>query len=142
MEQIEISNEASTRILAVLLETAVLVRDREAAALLASALDDVTANPRPLSAVTRHLAGAARLLGDREAARAHYQRALEWATGIRFRPEVALARLDLAELMLEGSPEEQAEAREHLDFAIPELQAMKMQPALERALRYRASLRA
>lgn len=41
----------------------VLVRDREAAALLASALDDVTANPRPLSAVTRHLAGAARLLG-------------------------------------------------------------------------------
>ena len=33
-----------------------------------------------------------------------------------------------------------AEAREHLAFVIPEFEAMKMQPALERALRLRERL--
>jgi hypothetical protein len=37
-------------------------------------------------------------------------------------------------LKAEGSP--------HLDFAIGEFQAMKMQPALERALRHKELLRA
>ena len=78
---------------------------------------------------------AARLLGDRAAARAYYTQALEVCTKIRYRPEIALARLSLAELLLE-EPDDAArsEAREHLDIAIPELRDMHMQPALERAL--------
>ena len=35
-----------------------------------------------------------------------------------------------------------AEGLEHLDFAIQELRAMKMQPSLERALRHNGLLRA
>ena len=57
-------------------------------------------------------------------------------------PEIALISLDLAELLLEHYPDERDAAIEHLDFAIAELQAMKMQPALERALRHRGLLKA
>jgi hypothetical protein len=68
--------------------------------------------------------------------------ALEVAGGIRFRPEVALTRLQLAELLLEGTPEERTVASQHLDFAIEELRAMKMQLYLERALRHKGLLHA
>ena len=44
---------------------------------------------------------------------------------IRFRPEIALTRLQLAELLLEHYPDERAEAMEHLDFAIGEFRDMK-----------------
>jgi hypothetical protein len=57
------------------------------------------------------------------------------------RPEIALSRLDLAELLLEHHPDEHDAAIEHLDFAIAEFQDMKMQPALERALRHRVLLK-
>ena len=60
----------------------------------------------------------------------------------RFRPEIALIRLGLAELLLEHYPDERGAAIEHLDFAIAELREMKMQPALERALRHRGLLKA
>ena len=53
---------------------------------------------------------------------------------IRHRPEIALTRLELAELLLDHYPDDRAEALEHLDLAITELRDMKMQPALERAL--------
>jgi tetratricopeptide (TPR) repeat protein len=43
---------------------------------------------------------------------------------------------------LEHYPDEREAAIEHLDFAIAEFQAMKMQPALERALRHRGLLKA
>jgi hypothetical protein len=39
-------------------------------------------------------------------------------------------------------PDEKAEAREHLDFALGELREMKMQPSLERALKHREALKA
>ena len=61
---------------------------------------------------------------------------------MRFRPEVALTRLQLAELLLEHHPDERAEALEHLDFAIAEFRDMKMQPSLERALRHKDILKA
>ena len=48
-------------------------------------------------------------------------------------PEIALTSLQLAEL-LEQRPEDRTEALAHLDFAIAEFRAMKMRPALERAL--------
>ena len=61
---------------------------------------------------------------------------------LRFRPEIALIRLDLAELLLEHYPDERGAAIEHLDFAISEFREMKMQPSLERALRHRELLKA
>ena len=57
-------------------------------------------------------------------------------------PELTLSRLGLAELLLEHYPDERDAAIEHLDFAIAEFQDMKMQPALERALRHRGLLKA
>ena len=59
---------------------------------------------------------------------------------MRFRPEIALIRLGLAELLLEHYPEEKPEALAHLDFAIGEFREMKMQPSLERALRHKEIL--
>ena len=90
----------------------------------------------------RHLGGAAALLGETDKARAYYHEALEAAGKIRFRPEIALIRLQLAELLLEHYPDERAEAMEHLDFAIGEFRDMKMQPSLERALSHREILKA
>ncbi len=57
---------------------------------------------------------------------------------MRFRTELALTRLQLAELLLEHYPDEKSDALEHLDFAINEFHEMKMQPSLERALRLSA----
>ena len=61
---------------------------------------------------------------------------------MRFRPELALAHLQLAELLLERYPTQKKGALEHLDFAIKEFQDMKMQPSLERALRHKDILKA
>ncbi len=61
---------------------------------------------------------------------------------MRFRPELALTRLQLAKLLLEHYPEEKAAALKHLDFAIKEFRDMKMQPSLERALRHKDILKA
>jgi len=97
------------------------------------------ANP---TCVARHLGGAAALLGRHEEARKHYQEAVKVATDMRFRPELALTRLQLAELLLEQYPAGKKEALEHLDFAIAEFRDMKMQPWLERALRHKEILKA
>jgi hypothetical protein len=59
-----------------------------------------------------------------------------------FRPELALSRLELAELLLKHFPQERSEAITHLDFVIPEFRDMKMQPSLERALRHKEILKA
>ena len=48
----------------------------------------------------------------------------------------------MAELLLEGTDQEQSDAQPHLEFAIEEFRAMNMQPALERALRHKGLLRA
>ncbi|MGA2110259.1 MAG: hypothetical protein ABSH25_21740, partial [Syntrophorhabdales bacterium] len=126
------------------LQAAILVRHREAAEFLVlrfahSGLH--TTMPNRICP-SRHLGAAAVLLGRPEEARAYYEEALDMATGLRFRPEIALTRLQLAELLLAHYPEKKAEALEHLDFAIGEFKEMKMQPALERALRQREALKA
>jgi len=109
----------------------------------------------------RILGGAAALLGEREKARAYYEQAIEQCTRIRNRPELALTHLELAELLLNGSDSAgaregphpdplprgegeatRAEALGHLDLAIAEFQEMKMQPALQRALRHKDVLKA
>jgi len=88
--------------------------------------------------IPRHLGAAAALLGRPEEARRYYDEAIKVTTEMPFRPELALTRLQLAELLLEHYPAEKADALERLDFAIREFREMKMQPSLERALKLRA----
>jgi tetratricopeptide (TPR) repeat protein len=95
-----------------------------------------------LEGPSRHLGAAAAFLGRPGKAREYYQKGLELATRIKFRPEIALIHLQLAELLLEHYPDEKKEALEHLDFAIKEFTDMKMQPSLERALRHKDILKA
>jgi hypothetical protein len=95
-----------------------------------------------LTCIARHLGAASALLENPAEARAYYHQAIEVCTRVRFRPELALTRLQLAELVLEHYPDERTAAIEHLDFAIAEFRDMKMQPSLERALRHRELLKA
>jgi tetratricopeptide (TPR) repeat protein len=87
--------------------------------------------------IKRHLGAAAALLGRADEARNHYDQALKVCAEMRFRPELALTRLQLAELLLQHYPEEKADALDHLDFAIKEFREMKMQPSFDRALKLR-----
>ena len=128
-----------------LLEVAVLAGHRTAAELLLHRLAGNSSRTSGLWRTTcagRHLGGAASLLGRYEDARKYYQEAIKVCTEMRFRPELALTRLQLAELLLEHYPKERAAALEHLDFAITEFRDMKMQPSLERALRHKEILKA
>jgi tetratricopeptide (TPR) repeat protein len=127
------------------LEAAVLAGHRRAAELL---LDRLAASNSKTSGLwlttctSRHLGAAAALLGRPNEARKYYREAIKTCTQMKFRPELALTRLQLAELLLEHYPDEKKEALEHLDFAIKEFQEMKMQPSLERALRHKEILKA
>ncbi|MGA8848490.1 MAG: protein kinase [Dehalococcoidia bacterium] len=128
-----------------LLEVAVLAGNRQATELLLSRLAGNGSRTSGLWRTTcagRHLGAAAALLGRHDEARKYYQEAIKVCTEMRFRPELALTRLQLAELLLEYYPKERAEALEHLDFAIAEFREMKMQPSLERALRHKEILKA
>ena len=138
--------------LGLLAEAAILLEDRESVEVLAARISPLASlSVLPLHGTTacpaRVLGGAAALLGKPDEARSYYFKALETAGKIRFRPEIALTRLELAKLLLDhyldpstGSGQARAEALEHLDFAIGELRDMKMQPALERALSRREIL--
>jgi ATP/maltotriose-dependent transcriptional regulator MalT len=124
-----------------LLQAAVVLKHQAAAQALAARLVCVahlTAAHPICTCVARHLGDASALAGDRNAARAYYKQALESARKIRFRPELALNHLRLAELLFEEAGDAaRSEALDHLDLAIPELRDMKMQPALSRALALR-----
>ena len=136
-------DETPSHVDILLLEAAVLAEQREVAELLLSRLagSSVRTTGRFHTTCTaRHLGAAAALLGRPEEARAHYAEAIKVCTEMRFRPELALTRLQLAELLLEHYPDEKPEALEHLDFAINEFREMKMQPSLERALRHKEIL--
>jgi len=127
---------------AMLLEAAVLVGHHEAAEMLLKRLagSSMRSELNHPSCIGRHLGAAAVMLGRPEDGRKYYGDALKVATEMRFRPELALTRLQLAELLLEHYPDEKAEALEHLDFAINEFREMKMQPSLERALKHKEIL--
>jgi DNA-binding CsgD family transcriptional regulator len=127
-----------------LLELAILLRDRAAAGYLAprlAVLAPCAVADWGLTTVARHLGAAAELLGDRVRARDYYEQALTVAGTIRFRPELALTNLQIAELLATES-RGQSDARRYLEPAIEELRAMKMQPALTRALALEDRLRA
>jgi len=127
------------------LEAAVLAGHRPAAELLLRRLAGSSIQTSGLwltTCVGRHLGAAAAFLGRHDEARKYYQEAIKVCTEMRFRPELALTHLQLAELLLEHYPKERAEALEHLDFAVAEFQDMKMQPSLERAIRHKEILKA
>jgi hypothetical protein len=130
----------------IVLEAAVLCEDPSAAAAIALVLEPlasiVSTRARDLTCIARHLGAASALLGKPAEACSYYHQAIEVCTRVRFRPELALTRLQLAELVLEHYPDERHAAIEHLDFAIAEFRDMKMQPSLERALRHRELLKA
>ena len=138
------TDESASPIVLSILEASALVGDRDAARALSLRVVPYT---RELSALTagsigRPLGDAAMLLEKPDEARDYYHRAIEVCEKVRFRPELALTRLSLAELLLDHYPDEHDTAMEHLDFAIAEFREMKMQPALERALRRRGLLKA
>jgi DNA-binding CsgD family transcriptional regulator len=118
------------------LEAAVLVGHRTAAERLLARLAPptrVTTSLRMPTCISRHLAAAAAMLGRRGEALEFYATALDAAIAMPFRPEIALARLGLAELLLDAYPDRHAEAATHLELALPELRAMEMTPSLARA---------
>jgi DNA-binding CsgD family transcriptional regulator len=123
------------------MEAAVLMGHRQAATLLINRFKGTNLytngynNP---TCIIRHLGGACALLERYDEARRYYQEAIRVCTEMRFRPELALSRLQLAELLLDLYPDEKKEALEHLDYAVKEFQEMKMQPSLERALKLAA----
>jgi tetratricopeptide (TPR) repeat protein len=128
-----------------LLEVAVLAGHRHATELLLHRLSGssiCTSGMWSTTCAGRHLGAAAAFLGRPDEARKYYQEAIKACTEMKFRPELALTRLQLAELLLEHYPKERAEALEHIDFAIAEFRDMKMQPSLERALRHKEILKA
>jgi len=88
------------------------------------------------------MGGAAALLGQYEEARQNYQEATKICAEMRFRPELALTGLQLAELLLDHFPQERAEAISHLDFTIGEFRERKMQRSMERALGNKEILKA
>jgi hypothetical protein len=124
-------DETGLAALEFMLDLAVLVDDRQTVEVLyprLAVLDNVTWVGLFGQPVHRILGDAAALLGDHGAARAHYLKSLELTGKMRFRPEIALTRLQVAELLLEHYPDERPEALEHMDFAIGELRDMKMSP--------------
>jgi tetratricopeptide (TPR) repeat protein len=138
-------DESGLHVLTPLFEAAILGSDLDTVRALARRLAPLATHPcAPIVGVSyaRLLGDAAALLEERVQARTYYEQALDVCAQIRFRPEIALTHLHLAELLLDGTPDEQAEAQGHLDFAIDEFRAMKMQPSLERALRHKGLLHA
>jgi DNA-binding CsgD family transcriptional regulator len=117
------------------IEGAMLLGDREMVRLL---VEYSQANWRPMEAwwtfqvSDRCIGDGLAFLGDYAAARQRYESALALAQEMRFRPEIALSHLGLAETLCAEFPAEHAAAREHLDACLPEFEAMKMRPALER----------
>ena len=144
-EMLPSADERPASLLRTMLQVAVSLEDRGEAEVLSAHLHQVAhvagAYYEP-SSTARHLGSASSLLGKPDEAHDYYRQALEVTEKICHRPELALTRLELAELLLDHYPDERAEALEHLDFAIAELRDMKMQPALERALSRREILKA
>jgi DNA-binding CsgD family transcriptional regulator len=135
--------ETSYWLKTLLLEAAAASGDKTAARLLFDLnCGDERHLAKPyLVLVPRHLAAVAALLGDFDRAKTGYAEAIDFCERISYRPELALSRLDLAQLLLKHFSGERGTAFAHLDFAIAEFEAMGMQPALKRALQLRGRRR-
>jgi tetratricopeptide (TPR) repeat protein len=124
------------------LESAIRAGHLQAVELLTRRFANNTLATVGVFCVARILGGGAALLERYDEAREHYKEAIRICTDMRFRLELALSRLEIAELLLDHYSDEKAEAIEHLDFSINEFREMKMQPSLERALRRKDILKA
>jgi DNA-binding CsgD family transcriptional regulator len=123
--------------MALLLEASTNCRDATMAGVLAERMAPLAGRVDGFSLVSYgRLLGKAALLVGRDAteARDAYEKALAICERIRFRPELALVRLELAELLLNWFPSEREAAIEHVRLASAEFEAMHMQPSLDRAL--------
>jgi tetratricopeptide (TPR) repeat protein len=137
-------SEDASGVLAMLVEAAVLLRDPNVGVDAANqliAMSGCFPIVSPVS-VDRLLGDFASLNKDASSARGWYEKAVVACEKAGHRPELAETRAHLAELLLDHYPDERDAAIEHLDFAIAGLRDMKMQPALERALRRRGLLKA
>jgi tetratricopeptide (TPR) repeat protein len=127
-----------------LLEEAILVRHYKAAEFLVKRLSSIANNAvffNRQTCIGRHLGAAAAMLGRPDEALIYYDQAIEVARKLRFRPEIALIRMQQAELIINHYPDQEAAAIEYLDFAIAEFQEMKMQPSHERAIGLKETLK-
>jgi eukaryotic-like serine/threonine-protein kinase len=126
-------------ILRLLLEAAVVTGYRDTAAIfepmVAPMADMLFTEPDMTYCVGRNLGGAAQLLGQTERAREYYERGIAACERDQHRPELALCRLELAELILSHYPAERGEAMKLLDSVVGDFRVMHMQTFLERALR-------
>jgi DNA-binding CsgD family transcriptional regulator len=120
--------------LTLLLESVVAIGDR---ALALSLLEQLQNDGRMLAKpnfvlVPRLLGGAAELLGDIDGAHRHYESAISFCEEIGYRPELAIARMELGVLLLQHFAANRSEALDHLAYAEAEFEAMGMVPLLER----------
>jgi hypothetical protein len=132
-------------LLTIALEAAVLIEDADWARRLLAFIPGelpLVMGPGNYTCVARNVGGAYALLSEKEKARSSYEEAVDGCAKAGFRPDHALSRLGLAEVLLDHYPDEHDAAIRHLDFAIAEFQEMKMRPALERALGRRGLLKA
>jgi DNA-binding CsgD family transcriptional regulator len=134
-------DETAVAILLNLLESSVRCGDKSTAAMLSARLSGLANQLYDLVSVGRLLGEAAMFLGRPNDARQYYRQALAVCRKVRFRPEIALLQLDMAELLLEEFPEERSDATQYLHSAMAEARAMHLQPALERAERLLAQLK-
>jgi hypothetical protein len=119
-------DETSMPILVSLPETAVLLNDATAARRIVEPLRaaaNLVCADNTMTVVARHLGAATALLGDISKAVTYTRQAIQVAEKVRFRPELARARLPLADLR-SSAPQ---------DSLLTELESMRMQPALARA---------
>jgi predicted ATPase/DNA-binding CsgD family transcriptional regulator len=128
-------DESALHALCGLLEVSILCGDTATAEALLRRLSSLAGRLQPYYTIVsfgRLLGEAAAMLRRPEEARSYFRQALEVCQRVRFRPEIALLHLDLAQLS-SGSSRERAEAVDHLRFAISEFAEMHMQPSLDRA---------
>lgn len=105
-----------------LCEAAVVLEERSLAATLIPQLDRLAGALGTwgfnMVSIGRLLGDAAALLGQPDKARGYYHQALEVCAKVRHRPETALTRLGLAELLLEEAEKPEPFGKPPLPFAI------------------------
>jgi DNA-binding CsgD family transcriptional regulator len=136
------SDESGVHVLLILLEVCTRCGDEATVTALLPRLEPLAdrVQYQNMIAYGRVLGEAARILGKREQARDFYLRALAVCEKVRFRPEMAIVQLDLAELLASEFPHQRTEAIAYLNLAIPAFEEMKMHFYLERAQRLGARI--
>ena len=118
------------------LEAAVMAGHRPAVEKLLERLSGNTLSVVVLfwpTCIARQLGAATAFLDRYDEARDYYRQAINICMETGFRPELALTRLQLAELLLNHYPDGEKEALALLTSSVKDLDEMKMRPSLEHA---------